>query len=214
MTERYRNKLFSVLGDSISALEGTLVDEGLPFYPTEDGDAGIFSEEDIWWGMVLNRLGGKLLVNDSRAGTLVCRHKWCETQSYGCSDERTGALKDDKRGISPDVILIFMGMNDVGMKMKLTPSSESEKDDISVFSVAYSVMLDKIVAAYPAAQVWCLSLPYAERYSQEAKKSAIGHGCGFIELGKYSTFDGLHPDKKGMECIAVKVIDALDRDHR
>lgn len=141
--DSYKNKLFSVFGDSISTLDGYSEPDDAVFY---DGlrrlEANILSPDDTWWGQVIRQLGGELLVNNSFSGSMVTKHRNCMFPSYGCSDERTAALGRD--GLLPDVIMVYMGTNDWGYGVKPTPETPSEEGDISVFSVAYKCMLEKL----------------------------------------------------------------------
>lgn len=157
----YKNKLFSILGDSISTFEGYSEPYDASFY---DGllkcQTDILRVTDTWWGQVIERLGGELLVNNSISGSLVCKHPNCEISSYGCSDERTSSL--DRIGVQPNVIMVFLGTNDWGYGVKLKPDDETEKSLLSVFSVAYKTMLEKLQRNYPMAEIWCFTLPVSD----------------------------------------------------
>ncbi|MBQ7761807.1 MAG: SGNH/GDSL hydrolase family protein [Clostridia bacterium] len=227
--KKYEGKLFSILGDSIS----TLVDFSVPrddsvFYKGERCcEAGIFVPNDTWWGQVIEHLGGKALVNNSISASLVSRHRNCYVESYGCSDERTSFL--DKCGILPDVIFVFLGINDWGFATKLKPECEAENNDISIFSVAYDLMIRKLKTNYPDAEIWCFTLPesicssnpsfefkpvrrglHINDYCQIIRDTAERHQCRLIELygvgEPHDTIDGYHPNRDGMTTIANKII--------
>lgn len=226
----YKNKLFSILGDSISTLDGYNPPEHSVYYSGyRKFDTNVFWPEDTWWGQVLDALGGKLLANDSFSGSWVCRPRGCHVPSYGSSDERTSSLGKDGR--SPDVVILFMGTNDWGMQMKLYPDS-GEEDSLSVFSVAYRMTIEKIRSNYPAAEIWCFTLPInrndprinaytegrspIEEYCEVIRSCAEEKGCRLIDLYSvatdYSTVDGFHPDSKGMKTLAKNVLACLDKD--
>jgi hypothetical protein len=96
-TEKYKDKRFSVLGDSISTLQGYSEPKNAEFYDAlRMRKAGLHGVEDTWWGQVIARLGGKLLVNNSISGSTVCRRPTHTIPSYACSDERTSALHTEK----------------------------------------------------------------------------------------------------------------------
>ena len=143
MKNQYQNPYVSILGDSISTLSGVSRPDDAAFY---DGmrkfEADVFAPEDTWWGQVIEALGGRLLVNNSFSGSMVCRHRSCDFPSYGCSDERTGDLEQE--GILPDLIFFFMGFNDWGCGAKPMPENAAEEDDCSIFSVAYGEALKKL----------------------------------------------------------------------
>ena len=229
-----QNKYFSVLGDSIS----TLADCSYPYnavYYTHGRkfETGVFTEEDTWWGQVIARLGGRLLVNDSFSGSTAVKSPACFVESYGCSDERTSYLH--KGDVSPDVIMIFLGTNDRGIHAKPMATSQSDKNDLSVFSTAYTIMLQKLKQNYPAAQIWCLTLPvstwtanahfqfpftfagtHIEEYCNAIRDCAQQCNCCVIDLyaqtltTPYDTVDGCHANADGMQTLANAVIAALN----
>ncbi len=233
MTDKYKDKYFSVLGDSISTYEGYLP-EGYPSYYSY-GDSrvtGILGFRDTWWGQLIRRLGAKLLVNNSWSGSLVCRTEQSEIESYGCSDARTGGLGAD--GILPDVIIVFMGTNDRGRGL---PAESEDKTDLSVLENAYGVMLDKLKRNYPRAEIWCCTLPKTtcsrdpyfefpricagkptESWGELIARTASARGCRVIDLWDEEklcdTIDHLHPNYLGMTLIADMAEAAMTRESK
>lgn len=229
--KKYEGKLFSILGDSISTLEGYSVPRDAVYYKEDKASsAKVFEPCDTWWGQVIDYLGGTLLVNDSVSSSLVSKHKKCQAETYGCSDERTSFL--DKGGDMPDVIFVFLGMNDWGWATKLRPECEAENDNISIFSIAYDLMLKKLRKNYPSAEIWCFTLPnsvckskpylifepvrggiHINDYCQVIRDLAKEHSCRLIELygvgEPHDSIDGYHPNKEGMKTIADKIIEQL-----
>lgn len=223
----YQLKKFSVLGDSISTFFGYSQPPEAVFYSSINRyETGVCSVSDTWWSKVIDALGGQLLVNDSFSGSTVTFDPRYEIASYGCSDERTSSL--DANGKTPDVILVFMGINDRGSGVLLRPTREEEKKDPRIFSEAYSEMLRKLQTNYPKAELWCLSLPlgsldgYApsaaarqknEEYSKVVAECAAHKNCRLIDICKmkpYESIDGLHPNADGMNRIAEAVLAALN----
>ncbi len=226
--KKYEGKLFSILGDSISTLVDYSVPRDAVFYKGEESYyAKVFEPCHTWWGQVIAHLGGDLLVNNSISASLVSRHKDCLVESYGCSDTRTSFL--DKGGVMPDVIFVFLGMNDWGHAIKLTPECEAEENDISIFSVAYDTMLKKLKRNYPNAEIWCFTLPesvclqdpsfvfkpirrglHINDYCEIIRTTAKKHGCRLVELygvgEPHDSIDGYHPNSDGMKTVANKII--------
>lgn len=223
----YKNKRFSILGDSISTLDGYNPPEHLVYYEGyRKFDTDVFFIEDTWWGQVIEALGGSLLMNDSFSGSLLSKHRECIIPSYGCSDERTSALSDD--GVMPDVIMLFMGTNDWGRQMKLYPD-DGESEDISVFSVAYRKTIEKLKANYPDAEIWCFTLPInrndprtdviaegrppIDNYCRVIRDCAALAGCRLIDLyhtaHDYDTVDGFHPKAEGMKALSKAVLECI-----
>ncbi len=227
MNINYQGKYFSVLGDSVSTLVGYNPSECEVFYGwSRMCQAGIQSSSDTWWGQVIEVLGGRLLVNHSWAGSLVCKHPLCEIQSYGCSDARTSALGGD--GQVPDVIMVLLGINDWGHGMCVFP--EEGASDLAVFSVAYEAMLNKLRQNYPEAEIWCITLPRCEtgerafphrradrhfdRYCEAICTCGEKAGCRVLDISRtgelYELFDDYHPSAKGMKTISAAVLRALE----
>ena len=231
---KYQNKLFSILGDSISTLSGYSIPDYATYYDISRGlYAQVITPDDTWWGQVINRLGGELLVNNSFSGSTVCWDSRYEIQSYGCSDERTSGLDDN--GKMPDVIMIFIGINDFGKGTKITAEKDGS-EDLSVFSVAYAKMLEQLRYNYPNAELWCFTFPlstcksrenfvfpycrggihieqYCDAIRDAIRKCALQNKCRIIDLYAsnvtYDTVDGFHPNAEGMKTIADAVLEQL-----
>lgn len=229
----YKNKLFSILGDSISTFENCSVPDGAAYYDMSHKLAcGILTTSDTWWGQVIDRLGGELLVNNSFSGSTVCRHPSYEIQSYACSDERTASL--GKCGVSPDVILVYIGTNDWGCGFRIFPDDRfgDDEDSPCLFVPAYQQMLSKLRANYPKAEIWCFTMavsrcsakpsftfPYyhggrhINEYCEAIRLCAERYGCRLIDLYKraelYDTLDGFHPTASGMQTIADAVLNEV-----
>ena len=230
MTTQYKGKHFSILGDSLSTLEGYNPVGYEVFYKGYiKWEADVFAPEDCWWGQVIDALGGKLLANDSWSGSLVCKHPDCEIESYGCSDARTGALAGN--GQMPDVIMVLIGLNDFGMGMQLVPNQY--KNGLDVFAVAYDRMLEKLKGHYPNAEIWCMTLPlgylpsnpdyipplcrcggHITDYNRIILKCAESAGCKTIGLyqpqNPYASLEGYHPTAQGMRTIAQTVLEQVE----
>lgn len=235
MNTTYQNKTFSILGDSISTFEGHSVPEYAAFYDlTRKLEADVLIPSDTWWGSVIDQLGGRLLVNHSILGSTVCWSPQYEIQSYGCSEERTGALEKD--GEMPDVIMVWLGTNDWGKGIPLydEPHYVYPARTPPVFYPAYKVMLEKLRRNYPDAEIWCFTLavscqtgssdfdfPYCyrgrhiEEYCKVIRDLAAEYGCRLIDLyacaEPYDTLDGFHPNADGMQTIAKAVVQEISR---
>ncbi len=227
---KYEGKFFSILGDSISTLSGYNPPECAVYYDWEHKLlSGVYTPSDTWWGRVLETLGGQLLVNNAWSGSMVSRHPAVEIDSYGCSDGRTGNLHLGQQ--KPDVVLVLLGLNDWGAGMYVLPTAQ--KNDLSVFSVAYGAMLEKIKRNYPDAEIWCLTLPiscwsmrpevelpacraggHIADYCKAIRDCARQADCPVVDIFNpqrpYDTIDGYHPTAGGMKTIADAVLAAIE----
>ena len=199
----------SIYGDSISTLLGYTPEDGVFYDPAFSRNTKIRCVEDTWWHKVICGVGGTLLVNDSHAGSSVCRGGY----QAAATPWRVAKLKQQDR--LPDCILVYSGLNDVA-----TYRSAQE------FGEQYRMMLQLMAEAYPDAIVWCGTLcrgfqenpnlalflnldyfPPLQEYNDAmcaaVQASPNGRladlaGCGVA----YSSVDGVHPNKAGMETLA------------
>lgn len=179
-TEAYVGRRFSILGDSISTLNG-YNPKGYPVFYTYDKAevTGVLEAADTWWGKVIDFFGGELLINNSWSGSRVAELLSSEKEfPSACSGERTGGLHvediDGKCGAKPDVILIYMGTNDWGFGTPVRQEKSSDRQggngeqrykgidykakNTKLFDIAYDKMLRSVRKNYPSAEIWCCSL--------------------------------------------------------
>lgn len=153
-----QGKKVSILGDSLSTFTGTMPDDYNVYYP-EHGD--IPNADQTWWGQLLTNTGMVLCSNASSANTDVTGNSLAmDGSAPGCSIRRVMDLRGTD-GSSPDVIIIYMGINDFARSRTLgsftAPGAQTE-GEVTVFSDAYELMLQKIKALYPAASIYCCTL--------------------------------------------------------
>ena len=148
----------SILGDSLSTYEGWIPGECTNFFPM-NGELTDVSE--TWWMQVLAQTGMELCSNNSSAGcTCAGDSLYTGEVKYGCSTDRISLLTGSQ-GKMPDVIIVFMGTNDLLKGVPLGDNDGTglvEEGEIDNFSDAYTLILDKLASEYPMAQVYCCGL--------------------------------------------------------
>lgn len=103
-------KKYSVLGDSISTFRGIIPLENRWLYDEEDSyGTGVASVDETWWAKVIADEGGQLLANASFSGSMVEGWGFPAGSSFERARQLLGA--DGQR---PDVVLVYMGINDYG----------------------------------------------------------------------------------------------------
>ena len=157
-TVSLQGKKVSILGDSISTFTGTMPADYNIYYP-ESGD--IPNAGQTWWGQLLANTGMVLCRNASSANTDVTGNSLAlDGSAPGCSIRRIVDLKGTD-GSNPDVIIIYMGINDFARSRTLgsftSPGVQTE-GEVMVFTDAYELMLQKINALYPTASIYCCTL--------------------------------------------------------
>lgn len=229
---KFYGKNISVMGDSISTLEGYNPDGYSVFYKGDICEkTGVKTINDTWWGKVIGYLGGNLLVNNSWSGSRVSGNF---TQiKPGCSNERTANLH--KGDVQPDVVIVYFGFNDWagGVEIDCEGSDDMLLQPLcEMFSHAYSYMIQSIERNYPNAEIYCCTLnttfisnrfflfPYEnsgihiEKYNEVIRKIA-SHGRHLVDLYKcetpYDTIDGSHPNADGMKILAKLICENINR---
>ena len=207
-TSDFVDKKVSILGDSISTFRGYIPDGYAYFYP--DPTSKLNGVNDTWWMKVINKLGMKLLKNNSWAGS-------CVSSGTGngatVNDSRLAELVDGD--VKPDIILLFMGSNDCG----------SQYVELSTFTSSYKIMLDKMIALCPDAEIYIMTLPPSKLYTEanrvEYNKVIINYATEYnlplinmdnVYGGNNCTdylVDSAHLNLSGMEKFAELVVENL-----
>lgn len=229
----YKNKQFSILGDSISTLAGYNPRGYKVFYGGEKSEqSGVKVMNDTWWGKVIDYFGGELLVNNSWSGSRVTKLPSNEALfPSGCSDERTSSLHIGN--IKPDVIIVYLGTNDWAFGVKTGNDTRIlGEDDNELFLWAYERMLRKLRNNYPDSEIWCCTLcetyvsarpnfkfphKYAgihiEEFNEIIRDVVRCNGCRLVDLYSYKmaydSIDGSHPNNEGMNTIATMIINSM-----
>lgn len=209
----FNGKRLSILGDSISTYQGVSndgsINSTLIYNPCYYG--GSFPLEKTYWKRLIDELGFTLCVNNS----------WSGGNLSGRDDPDSGVNRaanlSRDGGESPDLIIVFMGINDLGRRV-----------DVSVFSEDYKHTLSVIRSTYPKATVCCVNIPDRDVFLKERAKlfneaidgavRAMGDGFFIADLFNsrlnndfyyMNTIDGLHPDEDGMKIIAEIISESI-----
>lgn len=211
-----KGKRLSILGDSISTYNG--VSNDMSANSTIEYNACFYGRrfplEKTYWSLLLDRLGMTLCVNNS----------WSGGNLHGADDETSGLnrarhLARDS-GETPDLIIIFMGINDLGRDVRCTGAEQ--------FGLDYSRTLEIIREKYRTARVCCVNIPdmdiyrkaHAVIYNAKIREAVEQAGEGFFIADLFAsrlnndfyynnTLDGLHPDEDGMRIIADVIESAV-----
>lgn len=215
LENRYFGKQFSILGDSISTLDGYNPKGYKVFYMDDNCvKSDVIEVEDTWWDKVIGFFGGELLVNNSWSGSRVTKLEYNEQLfPSGCSDERTSALHIND--VRPDVILVYLGTNDWANGVPTLKYWENSGDyenwlgtmllpNEKCFDVAYEQMLTKLRANYPNTEIFCCTLcetfiskrpdfkfphkyagTHIEEYNEIIRNIVRRNGCRLIDLYSY-----------------------------
>lgn len=210
-----KGKRLSILGDSISTYEG-VSNDGYRNSTTSLNACfyrPVFPLEKTYFSVLMSSLGLELCVNNSYSGGNL---SGADDPTSGVS--RAPNLSTDD-GQHPDLIIVFMGINDLGRRV-----------DPLIFSRDYERVLKLIKEKYPTAKICCVNLPdrdivlkkQTELYNSIISDAVNAAGDNFFIADLFgsclnndtyymNTVDGLHPDEDGMRIIAQVIEEAIRR---
>jgi hypothetical protein len=224
----YKDKIISVLGDSISTFRGVIPEKNAARYPQDD----LLTEVDLtWWSRVIAALSARLGFNDSWAGSQVSNILDARDGNIGydtcmANPER---IKNLSLCGDPDIIFLFGGTNDLGRALypvgafdeALCPSApDYTRTKWQTFIDGYIEAVLRIRDIHPHAELICLVPGYVRGYFAPEKADAAAEeliklcdhfGVRFVDLradgitkGNADVYlpDGLHPNAEGMKLIA------------
>lgn len=173
-------KTYSILGDSISTFKGCLKSDDRNytgaayayFYPKEYMN----DVNKTWWRRMEALTGLSLLCNCAWSGSQTCGNSLTtNTAAAGCSTRRVTDLSKD--GIAPDIIIIFIGINDLrdsNSRQLGTWDGNSEipaeSNNVNKFSDAYALMVKKVMANYPLSEIYCCTILESNNASWDIEK--------------------------------------------
>ena len=220
-------KQISIIGDSISTYYGFVPDGYKVYYNEQIALKNqLTSVDDTWWRIVCKHLGAEICVNNSYSGSRVSGNGF----ECASSDERTSSLHTE--GTTPDLILLYIGVNDFGRGIGIKENPFFYKE--AIFYEAYKNMLHKIMHNYPDSQIVCATLMKSsvkgnpqweyprsktgislEEYNEAIREIANNLGVLVADLEAlntpYETLDTLHPTKEGHRTIANAWITQLNK---
>ena len=210
---RFAGKTFSFIGDSLTSY-GSYIPKGYAtFFPYPTADVNDINL--MWFMQGINKIGGKLFINDSEGGTTV------QGGSHPTSeDARLSHLVCS--GIYADVTIIYMGSNDCAACTKNTNGYNKES-----FDKYYRQMINKIKSLCPNTEIILCNLALSKLFTPSDQKDyneVINNLANeyklelinFSDVDLTQPLDGVklivdsgHPSRKGMDIIAKRFYDEL-----
>ena len=222
--ESIEGKYISFMGDSITTYQGwnnktshnTTIGANAVWYTSDK----LESVNDTWWKKTVDDLGLKLCVNNSWSGSRVTTTS--SATSASCMT-RAQNLHNDKKNITPDIIVVYIGINDFNNGVALGNfdgvndiydfASNTYKGDLTEFADAYATMVHKMQKAYPEADIYLCTLAQYNTslvsWNDVIKEIASAFGCEVVDFYRDTaitainkatyTLDNLHPNKSGMD---------------
>ena len=179
LKEILRGKRISILGDSLSSYEGVSnnanMNATIGKNPAYYGKKVPLELNDTWWMRLINKYEMVLCVNNSWSGGLLYNHLQPFDDNFASGEYRANYLADND-GNLPEIIIVFMGVNDLWHAIGWEE-----------FGGAFERTLDTIAAKYPNAEVFCVGQPdrdedlilRAKKYREAMLKEISDHGKHF-----------------------------------
>ena len=198
---------FSVLGDSYSTFKGYVEPDTNVVWELFD-TIGVTDVRQMWWYQVSQAMGWALERNNSFSGSFVCN------LNHDGHDVPYSFLRRMDNLGSPDVILVFGGVNDIRDEVlmgKYVYGNWTEKD-LCEFKPALACVFDTLKRRHPKAKIYFIADSSLGNGFMEMAHIITGHyGITCIDLaGIDKMWD--HPSSKGMASIAQQVLTVLRTD--
>ncbi|MBQ9731452.1 MAG: hypothetical protein IJV94_05060 [Bacilli bacterium] len=233
-------KTISFLGDSITtypewsnntSYNSTIGNNALWY------DASKLDNVDkTWWKRTVDNLDLELCVNNAWSGSRVTT---TAGTTAATSMDRSNNLHNDLTNSYPDIIIIYIGINDFnagvecGTFVSLDEIYDEENKtyigDLTNFADAYATMLHKVTSKYINADIYCCTMynngnDRLVNWNNTIKSVADYFDVGIIDfysgteingstLSNY-TIDNLHPNSDGMYQMYKCVEESLSKNYK
>lgn len=202
-SNRFEGKSIAILGDSISTYKNHMPDGYAHFYPYPAGD--VRDVNHTWWKIASNALGTSVFVDNAWGGSTVVGGDSATESVVRLSTLFYGDVK-------PDIVIIFMGANDLAGNFKN-----------STFETSYKKMIANIKEMSPDTEIilcGLLNLTSFYTYERLVEYNEIIKGIAtendfiYIDFTKAvitseDLIDRAHPTKSGQAKMAQVVIEEL-----
>lgn len=210
-----QRKTISFLGDSITTLANYNPENYNIYYEGYTAkEYNVDTIDKTYWGKLLEYYNLDLFINNSYSGSTLTKTNFLMDFPAAISPLRTDHLS--KNGINPDIIYIFIGINDFYNNVPL-----NNDDNFKNFYYSFNYLINRLYSKYPTSEIWVSNLPYPrlkgdlksineknnngntlEDYNKVINEVALKHNCKLINIANinenYETLDGVHPNNEGM----------------
>ena len=131
---------------------------------------------NISWPQILKRMTGCNVVNYTKGG--LSTKTWLTDAEYGLAKLNSETANN--------LYVIALGINDFNNEVALgTYDGNGTFPTVTTtFREAYAIMLNKIMTAYPTAEIWCATLPACERNGETRAPEINGNNVLLDDFNK------------------------------
>lgn len=212
----FAGKTFTVLGDSYSTFAGMVnPDTNYIWYDSAQvnrGGTDVSDASQMWWSILADSLGMKLVQNNSFSGSTIGYHGYDDDKDGQPDDYSDRAFITRMTNLVPsDYILIFGGTNDSWSHAPAGTYGEFGRDSLYTFRPAMEMLLKGLRAAQPETQILVI-INSELRHEITGSEQALAdkYGIPYVLLYDVDKHWG-HPTRAGQRAIAHQVICALNR---
>ena len=226
-----RTPKISILGDSYSTFEGYMATDTnaiwyfKPENPNVQKNNDVRKVEETWWYQVIQRVEGKLELNNSFSGSTVCfsgykkdtcpRVPVAGLEEFADYSNRSFVNRTNKLG-EPDIILICAATNDAwcGAPVGDYYYGNQTKEQLYTFRPAMAKMIADLQTNYPKARLlFILNTDLREEISESIHTILNHYNVPCLDLQDIDKQEG-HPSVQGMKQIADQVVNYLTTNFR
>ena len=199
-----------ILGDSYSTFENCIPAKYCNYYSKgNENTYGISSKKQTWWGLLLQKTRSNLVINDSYSGSTVCY-----TGYSGVDAEKTSFLhrlnvyieNDYFKKIKLDTLLIFGATNDSWANV---PLGDFGSEDFYSFLPALKRLIETAKSSLKNVRIiFIINTELKPEIQDAIIEECVTDEIQYILLKNIQKING-HPNKTGMEQIAVQIYEEL-----
>lgn len=212
---------FTIFGDSYSTFEGWLTPStNEPWYFTADHrfrnrENDVTQVEHTWWWQVIERMGGKLEMNNSYSGSTICGTGYRDQNGQHADYTRRSFVTRSRNLGEPDVILMCAGTNDCwcGAPYGEYVYADWTREELYSIRPALAKLLSNLSVNYPKARIlFILNSDMKPEFVETVHVICNHYGIECLDLHDIDKQAG-HPSQKGMKAIADQVVSCLKTTH-
>ena len=215
--DTYKGRKVAILGDSVSTFAGWIPQGNFTRYPQTMYEDGVKGVDQTWWKSLIDSMQMEFGINLSQAGRTMTQIGLM----YGAKEELIKQLGENG---NPDMIFVYMGMNDLHYDIEIGTYEKAESGNVSRVIDSFTTAVSLIELYYPNADIVIVSPYYCEYYYpsetldvfvEEISKLCEEKGVSMVDLRTSGITeddlpDGLHPGISGMKkirrCIAKQLM--------
>ena len=214
----FADATFCVLGDSYSTFKGAVTpDTNFVWYDSAQvkrGGTDVCKLEQMWWHIMADSLGMRLMQNNAFSGSTVGYHGYDDNKDGQSDDYSDRAfITRQPNLVKSDYIFVFGGTNDSwsGAPAGTYDYETFSRDSLYTFRPAMAKLLRDLKESQPQAKIIVLINSQLRYEISESMQAIADHyGVPYVVLYDIDKHWG-HPTIAGQRAIAEQVVRALER---